>query len=1119
MINLTPIAKPIQERMFEKMKVLGREKAPPNKEKEAAANPPLEMKDMATRTTFIRMTSGQKNPVVMMGGELSDDGKMRAGFKDIYSPRKFVDPTTTTTQHRAQVRSIEMSKAAGSGAAGQKEENALLGVLEVDVIGGQHGKIKRPMPGIKSIDVQFKGGIGALRTANISWTCWSFADLDRLMSHFLSHGKTVALEWGWVYNKKQFEHLPTLINSSGEIDKTGFSDYRKAINNSKGDFDFMNGVVKNFEFTSRDDGGFDCKTDIVSTGVSILNSKTVSGNSASKLKLYNIKEDDSPNEIKRKLEEIKDDDEQLKQIFYDSELSFSIFMTRFDRWLLNLVDNPFEEGMTLSSTGEKIVLTEDAKELFGYEEEEHELLQYDNAGDYKYVTNSFIVNKKSIKEDPETEDDAVDWRYDGWVRWGWFEDNILNKFYAMISKDNADSVIGILNEFRSVNRIMEDEKGNISRTGNFPTDKFESVRIKNHQFLESTNLKKYILPGQFEIGDRGETGDPPLKTLDKNLIQLSRIVNSPDKFNSFAVDSETKREGYLRNILVHTEFLKECFDFTENTTISIGLQNMFDGLKENHNLWNFIIETDPVEANRMKIIDNNVTFYPWDLGFDPKEQKSEFNDVGELISRGVFTFPVWKNNSIVKRQNLTAKLPSSMQMAAMYGVNLDAYTNLRGGDQNMSLTGRVAGSLGKMKGTKDKYKSNADLAFRMGDVGIKLGRSRGDEGGPLNFKDGIELDAGFFTDTLFEGVKGAIKSELIEKISESEPAKIPDEDSTTGDSWLKSFGNSVKNILRSGLTMSDPRLARIHVGLQTEQLLQEATEELKHSYLGRLASPATFPGGSEDFTSFIANLEHIKLKVDPTKQKQIDSILNLYKRRYDSNMKLKSNFIDGMRYLLDVHGESRTNNVPVLVPLELELSIDGIGGIYPGNSYHSNYVPNRYQDEAMFQCFHVNHTVDSSGWTVNLTGKMRATLHGLYSEIYTEEENVKYLIDQLYKDLKIVKRKRAKDTVKGQLFHEAAKKGKYIKLPNYKKTHHRYQYVYDTKQEMEDTDKKIYTDEQQAVIYREHGYPNLYDTKVYRTNITTSPTRFNAYQKFTIWYQGQPGDPFFHNGRKYYFSE
>ena len=68
----------------------------------------------------------------------------------------------------------------------------------------------------------------------------------------------------------------------------------------------------------------------------------------------------------------------------------------------------------------------------------------------------------------------------------------------------------------------------------------------------------------------------------------------------------------------------------------------------------------------MKIIDNNVTFYDWGLDFNPKEQKSEFNDVGELTKPGVFTFPVWQNNSIVKRQNLSAKLPSSMQMAAMY---------------------------------------------------------------------------------------------------------------------------------------------------------------------------------------------------------------------------------------------------------------------------------------------------------------------------------------------------------------------------------------------------------------------------------------------------------------------
>ena len=111
MINLTPIAKPIQERLFEKMRVLGRGKkyiGQPSKADE------LQLQDMATRTTFIRMTSGQEHPVVMMGGELSDDKKMMAGFKDIYGPKTHTEKTVKN------------------------------GIVQK----------QRPIPGIKSIDVQ-----------------------------------------------------------------------------------------------------------------------------------------------------------------------------------------------------------------------------------------------------------------------------------------------------------------------------------------------------------------------------------------------------------------------------------------------------------------------------------------------------------------------------------------------------------------------------------------------------------------------------------------------------------------------------------------------------------------------------------------------------------------------------------------------------------------------------------------------------------------------------------------------------------------------------------------------------------------------------------------------------
>ena len=122
MINLTPIAKPIQERMFEKMNVLGRKEKYPGKESEQDK---LRLQDMATRTTFIRMISSQEYPVVMMGGELSEDKEMRAGFKDIYSSRSFRESTATTTVLKERVTPVEMSKAsvASSGTAAKKRAN------------------------------------------------------------------------------------------------------------------------------------------------------------------------------------------------------------------------------------------------------------------------------------------------------------------------------------------------------------------------------------------------------------------------------------------------------------------------------------------------------------------------------------------------------------------------------------------------------------------------------------------------------------------------------------------------------------------------------------------------------------------------------------------------------------------------------------------------------------------------------------------------------------------------------------------------------------------------------------------------------------------------------------
>ena len=100
MAFLEPIDEAIQLRLFQKMRVLAREENSPNQTVDVDG---LTFDKMATRSTFIRMTSGLDNPVVLMGGELTygttdSEGfgvgpkSQAAGYEDIYGSRVIERP-------------------------------------------------------------------------------------------------------------------------------------------------------------------------------------------------------------------------------------------------------------------------------------------------------------------------------------------------------------------------------------------------------------------------------------------------------------------------------------------------------------------------------------------------------------------------------------------------------------------------------------------------------------------------------------------------------------------------------------------------------------------------------------------------------------------------------------------------------------------------------------------------------------------------------------------------------------------------------------------------------------------------------------------------------------------
>lgn len=132
----------------------------------------------------------------------------------------------------------------------------------------------RPMPGLTSFAVKSKNTYGTLREATIGFVVWSKEDLDLVEKLYLRLGFEVLVEWGHTY----------YLDGSGDLAQPNFADYEKffqrdrieetlALNhikekrrNSDYNQEGMLGYIKNFSWTFREDGGYDCSISVISTG-------------------------------------------------------------------------------------------------------------------------------------------------------------------------------------------------------------------------------------------------------------------------------------------------------------------------------------------------------------------------------------------------------------------------------------------------------------------------------------------------------------------------------------------------------------------------------------------------------------------------------------------------------------------------------------------------------------------------------------------------------------------------------------------------------------------------------------------------------------------------------------
>ena len=138
--------------------------------------------------------------------------------------------------------------------------------------GGQLNRLGiRPMPGITSLDVKSKSAYGSLREANVNFQCWDIRQLEELEQLYMRPGYSVLVEWGWapyLDNSKKLQfNVPSnkyLFVPKQTKEKIWEEIYTRSA--ADGNYDAVYGLIKNYSWKARSDGGYDCTVSIITVG-------------------------------------------------------------------------------------------------------------------------------------------------------------------------------------------------------------------------------------------------------------------------------------------------------------------------------------------------------------------------------------------------------------------------------------------------------------------------------------------------------------------------------------------------------------------------------------------------------------------------------------------------------------------------------------------------------------------------------------------------------------------------------------------------------------------------------------------------------------------------------------
>jgi hypothetical protein len=234
--------------------------------------------------------SGLARRFVLMGGTLAIDRSVGDAIDervtmeqkarvDKVLGKTWNDGFSKTKRYRKESYKYNLAKRSGFTGVSKNQIATAYGDPTIASQAGLDNFGAVPMPGITNVEIRTKSAYGSLREAKVKFIVHNQKQLEACELLYMRPGIPILLEWGW----------STYIDNLGKMrgDKPGDFPFETTLGNffirefdlseiyqnildekrdSGGNYDGMCGMCKNFKYVAREDGGYDCETEIIAMG-------------------------------------------------------------------------------------------------------------------------------------------------------------------------------------------------------------------------------------------------------------------------------------------------------------------------------------------------------------------------------------------------------------------------------------------------------------------------------------------------------------------------------------------------------------------------------------------------------------------------------------------------------------------------------------------------------------------------------------------------------------------------------------------------------------------------------------------------------------------------------------